>query len=66
MPNGYIQTAAGKTGDAMELAAGQATLVKMTTFPLILIVAFAGLYFFMRNKRTVYADESAVAQQPQL
>ncbi|ARK09344.1 MFS transporter [Fibrivirga algicola] len=61
-----VQTAAGKTGDAMELAAGQATLAKMTTFPIILIVAFAGLYIFMRNKKHVHADESAVAQQPQL
>jgi len=61
-----VQTAAGKTGDAMELAAGQATLAKMTTFPIILIVAFAGLYIYMRNKKHVHADESAVAQQPQL
>ncbi|MEZ0487968.1 MFS transporter [Fibrella aquatica] len=61
-----VQTAAGKTGDAMELAAGQATLVKMTTFPIILIVAFAALYIFMRNKKHVHVDESTVAQQPQL
>lgn len=61
-----VQSAAGKTGDAMELAAGQATLVKMTTFPIILIVAFAGLYFFMRNKKHVHVDESTIAQQPQL
>ena len=58
--------AAGLTGDALELAAGQATLAKMVTFPGILIVAFIGLYIFMRNRRPVYVDESKVAQQPQL
>ncbi len=59
-----VQTAAGKTGDVMELAAGQATLAKMTTFPIILIVAFAGLYFFMRNRRVTHNDASLA--QPQL
>ena len=61
-----VQSAAGKTGDIMELAAGQATLARMTTFPIILIVAFAGLYFFMRNRKLAYVDESTVLQQPQL
>ncbi len=44
------QTAAGLTGDAMELAAGQSTLSTMVIFPLILIVAFAGLYVYMRKR----------------
>jgi MFS transporter, putative metabolite:H+ symporter len=44
------QTAAGLTGDAMELAAGQSTLSTMVIFPLILIVAFAGLYMYMRKR----------------
>jgi MFS transporter, putative metabolite:H+ symporter len=45
------QTAAGLTGDAMELAAGQSTLSTMVIFPLILIVAFAGLYMYMRKSK---------------
>jgi len=60
------KAATGLAGDALELAAGQATLAKMTTFPLILIVAFAALYFFMRNRKSGHVDEKAVAQQPQL
>ena len=49
------QTAAGLTGDAMELAAGQATLDNIAVFPAILIVAFTVLYFWMRNRKTVQA-----------
>jgi len=44
------QTAAGLTGDAMELAAGQNTLSTMIIFPLILIVVFSGLYMYMRKR----------------
>ena len=44
------QTAMGLTGDAMELAAGQSTLSTMIVFPLILIVAFTGLYLYMRKR----------------
>jgi MFS transporter, putative metabolite:H+ symporter len=47
------QTAAGLTGDVMELAAGQSTLSTMVIFPLILIVAFAGLFFYMRKNQAV-------------
>lgn len=54
------------TGDELELAAGQATLLKMTTFPLILIVAFTILYFLMRNRRPSYVTEEKVLQQPNL
>ncbi|AQG78324.1 MFS transporter [Spirosoma montaniterrae] len=57
---------AGLTGDALELAAGQATLAKMTTFPLILIVAFTILWFWMRNRKPGHVDEKLVAEQPQL
>lgn len=39
------------TGDALELAAGQSTLSTMVTFPAILVVAFAALYFWMRNRK---------------
>ena len=44
------QTAAGLTGDAMELAAGQSTLSTMIIFPMILVVAFAGLYMYVRKR----------------
>lgn len=60
------KAAAGLTGDALELAAGQATLAKMTTFPIILIVAFTVLYFWMRNRKPGHVDEKALAEQPQL
>ena len=45
------KTAEGLTGDAMELAAGQATLSTMVMFPLILIAAFAVLYFWQKNAK---------------
>ncbi len=43
--------ASGLTGDAAELAAGQATLDNIAWFPAILSVAF-GILYFMRNKLT--------------
>jgi hypothetical protein len=43
-------TSMGLSGDAMELAIGQATLQKMVTFPAILIVLFTILYFWMKKK----------------
>jgi len=60
------KAASGLTGDALELAAGQATLAKMTTFPIILIVAFTFLWFWMRNRKPGHIDEKLVAEQPQL
>jgi MFS transporter, putative metabolite:H+ symporter len=45
------KTAAGLTGDEMELAAGQDTLSTMVLFPTILIVAFTILFFWMRSRR---------------
>jgi len=42
----------GLSGDELELAAGQATLSTMVTFPLILIVAFTFLYFWMKNRNS--------------
>lgn len=39
------------TGDALELAAGQATMQTMTIFPLILIVLFTALFFWTRSSR---------------
>lgn len=49
------QTAAGLTGDAMELAAGQATLNTMVTFPLILIVLFTLLLFWVKKSKSAAA-----------
>lgn len=43
--------AAGLTGSALELAAGQDTLAKMVTFPAILIVFFTILFFWQRNTK---------------
>ncbi|MGV3505407.1 MAG: MFS transporter [Adhaeribacter sp.] len=60
------QSAGGLTGDALELAAGQATLMKMTTFPIILIVAFTLLWFVMRRRKATAETESKVLQQPVL
>ncbi len=45
--------AKGLTGDLAELTAGQATLDNIAVFPAILIVAFAGLYFYMRKQKTM-------------
>ena len=42
----------GLTGDAMELAAGQATLSTMLMFPAILIVAFGILFFWMKGRKS--------------
>ncbi|WP_229311679.1 MFS transporter [Larkinella rosea] len=49
------KAALGLSGDELELAAGQATLLRMTSFPIILIVAFTFLYIYIRNrKRTAH------------
>jgi len=49
-------TAAGLAGSALELAAGQDTLVKMLTFPCILIVLFTIFYFWQKKSPVVVAD----------
>ncbi len=41
----------GLVGDALELAAGQATLQSMISFPGILIVLFTILFFWMRKRK---------------
>jgi putative MFS transporter len=61
-----VQSAAGLTGEALDLAAGQATLLRMTTFPIILIVAFTILWFLMRNRKPTPEVEEKVLQQPVL
>jgi MFS family permease len=49
--NNASKAAEGLTGDALELAAGQATLGTMVTFPLILIVAFLILFFWQKKAK---------------
>lgn len=44
-------TAQGLTGNALQLAAGQATLEKMIAFPVILIVLFTILFFWQKNSK---------------
>jgi MFS transporter, putative metabolite:H+ symporter len=58
--------AKGLSGTALELAAGQATLSTMMTFPIILIVAFTSLFFFLRNRKVDHSLDEVVARQPQL
>ena len=49
--NKIVAEAQGLVGDAADLAAGQATLSNMLLFPAILIVAFLGLYFYMKKRK---------------
>ncbi|MBC7920547.1 MAG: MFS transporter [Ferruginibacter sp.] len=66
LDNEKIKTAAaGLTGNAADLAAGQATLARMAFFPGILIVAFGVLYVVMRNRKPGHVDEVVLAAQPQ-
>ncbi len=48
-------TATGLSGDALDLAAGQATLQTMITFPAILIVLFTALWFWVRSMKKTAA-----------
>jgi MFS family permease len=47
--------ASGLSGDAAELATGQAALGNIAIFPGILIFVFAGLYFYMKNRKPAVA-----------
>lgn len=49
--------ASGLTGDAAELATGQATLGSIALFPLLLIFVFTGLYFYMRGRMKTNAAD---------
>ena len=49
--NKIVAVSQGLAGDAADLAAGQATLSNMLLFPAILIVAFLGLYFYMKKQK---------------
>ena len=50
--------AAGLTGEAAELATGQATLANLALFPGVLIAVFIGLYLYMKNRTP--ADEAVL------
>jgi hypothetical protein len=54
-------TAAGLTGDALELATGQDALMKMLAFPAILIVAFAIFFFWQKNTKKITESEMTMA-----
>ena len=49
--NKIVAVSQGLAGDAADLAAGQATLSNMLIFPGILIIAFLGLYFYMKKQK---------------
>jgi MFS family permease len=51
--------AQGFTGDELELVAGQATLGTMVLFPGILVVLFAILYFWMKNRMAAQGEAAA-------
>ncbi|WP_420459505.1 MFS transporter [Neolewinella sp.] len=53
-------TAAGAVGAEADLIAGRETLQAMIYFPIILIVLFGALYFYMRNRPQVHADEAVL------
>jgi MFS family permease len=57
------QAANGLTGTKLDLAAGQATLSTMITFPAVLIVAFTILYFWQKNKKEIHVTKVPVAPQ---
>jgi MFS transporter, putative metabolite:H+ symporter len=63
---GWIDSAGAKAassglqGDALELAAGQATLQKMLAFPLVLIVLFVILLVWTRARKAAVPQRAAV------
>lgn len=53
--------AAGLTGDALELATGQDTLMKMLAFPAILIILFTIFFFWQKNTKRITESEMTMA-----
>lgn len=53
--------AAGLTGDALELATGQDALMKMLSFPAILIVLFTIFFFWQKNTKRINEGEMTMA-----
>ena len=54
-------TAEGLTGNALELATGQDALMKMLTFPVILIVLFTIFFIWQKNTRKITETEMTMA-----
>jgi MFS family permease len=54
-------TAKGLTGNALELATGQHALLKMMTFPAILIVLFIIFFFWQKNSKRITESEMTTA-----
>jgi MFS family permease len=54
------KTAAGLTGNDLELAVGQDVLLKMTTFPIVLVIAFAILFFWVRSRKGSHVDGTEI------
>ncbi|OLY92966.1 MFS transporter [Cnuella takakiae] len=51
----------GLTADALELATGQDTLMKMLTFPIILIVLFTIFFFWQKSSKRITESEMTMA-----
>jgi len=56
-----VNVTKGLTGDALELATGQHALVKMMTFPAILIVLFIIFFFWQKNSKVAKESEMTMA-----
>ncbi|MEO6456632.1 MAG: MFS transporter, partial [Ginsengibacter sp.] len=54
-------TAKGLTGNALELATGQHALLKMMTFPAILIVLFIIFFVWQKNSKRITESEMTPA-----
>lgn len=54
-------TSKGLTGNALELATGQDALMKMITFPAILIVLFLIFFLWQKNAKTTTESEMTMA-----
>src|SRR5690606_28598586 len=54
-----VNAATGLTGDALELATGQDAMMKMLSFPAILIVLFLIFFFWQRNVKSPSEEGTA-------
>jgi MFS family permease len=55
------KTTSGLTGNELELAVGQDVLLRMTAFPIVLVIAFTILLFWMRSRRKSHVDGTELA-----
>lgn len=54
------KTTAGLTGNELELAVGQDVLLKMTAFPIVLVIAFTILLFWVRSRKGSHVDGTEI------